>query len=232
MAPFSGTPKAQAQSLPRLRRADLVTEAAAGGPFPPSDVLWPLGPGCKAQAGRTQRWPLSFLLCLSPGTSPGRGRAVTASRITQALAQRLPAAPNDAEPQARGRPPWSQLRYSPSLSTGLPLSHHNHACAFSSSRFSTTRPPRSTPMKEVSKRPFYGGLREGLPRRKAKLFCGKWGGGKIAKFRSAGNIRATSGAPHSEACRVTLLFRNCSHAEMHGERQSGERCRGLSCLPV
>lgn len=75
MAPFSGTPKAQAQSLPRLGRADLVTEAAAEWPFPPSDVLWPLGPGCKAQAGRTQRWPLSFLLCLSPGTSPGRGRA-------------------------------------------------------------------------------------------------------------------------------------------------------------
>ena len=44
-------------------------------PFPPSDVLWPLGLGCKARAGRTQRWPLSFLLCLFPGTSPGRGRA-------------------------------------------------------------------------------------------------------------------------------------------------------------
>ena len=76
MAPFSGTPKTQAQSLPRLGRAGLVTEAAAeSGPFRLQTSSGPWGwdarPGLAApRAGRSL-----FLLCLSPGTSPGRGGA-------------------------------------------------------------------------------------------------------------------------------------------------------------
>lgn len=150
MAPFSGTPKAQAQSLPRLGRADLVTEAAAEWPFPPSDVLWPLGPRCRPRLAHRGGRSLPLLLCAFPGTSPGRGRARHGLRIANPRPglQRLPTTPEPSgEAGLRGR----------SCGTHHPVTGLRSVliCAFSLLflRFSATRPPRSTPMKrEVSKR--------------------------------------------------------------------------------
>lgn len=123
MAPLLRDSQGTGPKPSRLGRADLVTEAAAEWPFPPSDVLWPLGPGCKAD------WPHPEVAALFPLAFPQAPAqaAVAPSRPPGSPSPRpeTPAAPNDAEPQARGRPPWSQLRYSPSCHWA-PLSHHNH----------------------------------------------------------------------------------------------------------
>lgn len=66
---FFGDSQGTGPKPSRLGRADLVTEAAAEWPFPLSDVLWPQ-PGCKAQAGRTQRWPSSSSASRQPVLAP------------------------------------------------------------------------------------------------------------------------------------------------------------------
>lgn len=89
MAPFSGILKVQAQSLlPRLGRAGLVTEAAAeSGPFRLRTSSGPWGwdarPGLAAPRGG--RSLSSFAFPQAPAQAAVA--PVTASRITQALAQ-------------------------------------------------------------------------------------------------------------------------------------------------
>lgn len=60
-------PKAFPDSGVRVSWQD---EPLRGAPFP-SGVLWPLGRGCEASAGRSQRWLLLILPCPSPRPSPG-----------------------------------------------------------------------------------------------------------------------------------------------------------------
>ncbi|XP_074212046.1 uncharacterized protein LOC141575752 [Camelus bactrianus] len=149
-------------------------------------------------AGKEQGnvWKRRGTRALFLGTLEARARAApaTASKIAQALAQRLPVVPNDASPQPRAGLGRRICRSSP-FCHWAPLSHHNHRRPLFL-RLLGDPPTSSQPMKkEVDKRPPYGGRRRPFPavKRSYSLENSRqgWGMGQDREVsKSAGNIRA------------------------------------------
>ena len=151
----------------------------------------PLAPGAGMQG---PGWPHPEVAALFPPLPFPRHQPRPRSRPS-----RPPGSPKPSPRDSQRLPTTQNLRREAGLRGRNCGTHHpvtglrsvtTITAAFPSSRFSATRPPRSTPMKrEVSKRPFYGGPRGPFPAVKRSCSVANGVGAKSRSFEA----RATSG---------------------------------------
>lgn len=202
------------------------------GPFPPADVLAPLGRGCKAtRAGCTQKQPLP---CPPLGPSPGP----RLGRVRPSLRDRL--SPRPETPRGSGRrstrpesrAPVAAAASLTILSLGSAQSPEPPPPP-SSSDSSAARPPHAQPMRDEANRAVpYGGPHKPFPAPKRSCSRGSRGGGgeesNLEASKSVGNIRALE----------TVALRRASPSGLLGPvamlkcGMNGGQVKGGACLPL